>query len=190
MGTSRDTSSRSRARPASDAPRPPRRRARGAASRRTEAPSDDIAEVVRQVRRLDRGLRLAAREVEAAVGASAAQLFVLEQLAGVQAASIGELAERTMTDRSSVSTVVDRLAARGLVARRPSAADRRRAEVRVTAAGRALLARAPKPPTARLVEALASLAPAVVTQLAASLAGLNGAMGLGDAPAPLLFSDG
>jgi DNA-binding MarR family transcriptional regulator len=148
-----------------------------------------VADVVNQVRRLDRGLRLAAREVEAAVGASAAQLFVLEQLAALPAASIGELADRTMTDRSSVSTVVDRLVARGLAVRAPSPTDRRRSEVRVTAAGRALLARAPAAPTARLLDALASMSPTAVTQLATALTRLNDALGLSEA-APLLFGDG
>ena len=190
MGTSGKRGAAKPAGAAAKTPRAARNGARSAGTRRLEAPDDAVAEVVRQVRRLDRGLRLAAREVDAAVGASAAQLFVLEHLAAVPAASIGELAERTMTDRSSVSTVVDRLAARGLVARRPAATDRRRAEVRVTAAGRALLTRAPKPPTARLVAALKSLSPAVVDQLADALGDLNGALGLGDAPAPLLFSDG
>ena len=149
-----------------------------------------LEDVVNQVRRLDRGLRLAAREVEAAVGASAAQLFVLAQLAEVPFASIGELAGRTMTDRSSVSTVVDRLAARGLVVRTTSPTDRRRSDVRVTPAGRALLARAPAPPTARLLGALESLPPSVVTQLATNLRRLNDALGLDSARAPLLFSDG
>lgn len=187
MGTSRDPALRTPTGAASRTSRTPRPRARDAAQGPGSA--GDVAEVVRQVRRLDRGLRLAAREVESVLGASAAQLFVLEQLAAMPAASIGELADRTMTDRSSVSTVVDRLAARGLVARRPSAADRRRAEVRVTAAGRALLARAPKPPTARLIEALKVLSPGDAAQLAATLSRLNDALGLDVAAAPLLFSD-
>jgi MarR family transcriptional regulator, organic hydroperoxide resistance regulator len=190
MGTSRSRGTSSPARPAAKASRTARKGARSAAANASGAPSAAVAEVVRQVRRLDRGLRLAAREVEASVGASAAQLFVLEQLAAVPAASIGELAERTMTDRSSVSTVVDRLTARGLVARKPSDADRRRAEVRVTAAGRALLVRAPKPPTARLIAAMMTLPAAEAEQFATMLTRLNDALGLDAAPAPLLFSDG
>lgn len=173
-------------------PGPAQRGAAGRArapSRASGTVTPGMADVVEQIRRLDRGLRLAAREVEAVIGASAAQLFVLEQLAGARALSIGEIAKRTLTDRSSVSAVVDRLAERGLVARRPSDEDRRRAEVRVTPAGRALLARAPAAPTARLLAALAALPPSTVAHLARDLARLNEALGLGGAPAPLLFGE-
>lgn len=158
-------------------------------TRARRAAGTDVGRVVDAIRRLDRGLRLVAREVEATTGASAAQLFVLRQLSSANAMSISALAERTMTDRSSVSAVVDRLAERGLVVRRPSEQDRRRAEVRVTPAGRALLEQAPAAPTARLLAALEALPGPTVARLARDLARLNEALGLSGAPAPLLFGD-
>ncbi|HEX3158563.1 MAG TPA: MarR family transcriptional regulator, partial [Gemmatimonadaceae bacterium] len=93
------------------------------------------------LRRLVRTLRLSASAIERDIGVSGAQLFVLRQLQQRPAASLNELAERTLTHQSSVSTVVRRLAERGLVARSPAADDARRLEIALTAQGAALARR-------------------------------------------------
>src|SRR5262245_858835 len=103
----------------------------------------EVPVVLDAFRRIVRELRLGARTAERAVGVSAAQLFVLEKLAANPAASVAELAARTLTDPSSVSVVVSRLAERGLVSRTTASADARRAEIALTARGRALARRAP-----------------------------------------------
>jgi len=154
---------------------------------RTRPSRLNAGDVINGVRRLDRGLRLAAREVERATGMSAAQLFVLEQLAEEPAASIGDLASRTLTDRSSVSVILDRLVASRLVTRVQSAGDRRRAEVRITKAGRAVLDRAPTPPGQMLVAALKRMSASDVRKLGMMLRNLNQLLGFVDAP--LLFED-
>ncbi|HMC55272.1 MAG TPA: MarR family transcriptional regulator [Gemmatimonadaceae bacterium] len=165
-----------------------RKSARRAAGSRASRPSRaTTAEVVNGVRRLDRGLRLAAREVERATGMSAAGLFVLEQLVAEPDASIGDLAERTLTDRSSVSVIVDRLVAERLVTRVQSSGDRRRAEVRITKAGRRVLDRAPTAPAEMLVAALRRISASDVRKLGALLRTLNRKLGFEDAP--LLFED-
>jgi len=147
------------------------------------------AETVDAVRRLVRALRLAARGVEGAAGVSSAQLFVLAQLADGVPASLGELAERTLTDRSSVAAVVDRLAERRLVVRGTSAEDRRRAAVRITAAGTALLRRAPRAPTAQLIDALERFGDAELQALTAGLTLLTDRMGLSGGRPPMLFEE-
>jgi len=151
-------------------------------------PATAESDVLSGVRRLERGLRLAARDAERATGLSAAQLFLLEKLSDAEASSIADLAARTHTDRSSVSVVVDRLAAAGLVKRSPSPEDRRRSETRITARGRAVLARAPLSPTAALVGALRGMAASKVRQLASVLAVLNEELGYTEAT--MLFEDG
>src|SRR5690242_3949452 len=93
------------------------------------------AAVLVALRRIVRYLRLADREAEASNGLSAAQLYVLHVLLDEPARSLAEIAERTMTDQSSVSTVVAKLVSRGLVARTVSGDDRRRTQLRLTAAG-------------------------------------------------------
>jgi DNA-binding MarR family transcriptional regulator len=141
------------------------------------------------LRRIVRYLRLADREVEHACGVSVAQLFVLRQLAETPALSLGELAARTLTDQSSVSTVVARLVERGLVARKPAPGDRRRAELRVTAAGHRLAQSAPQVPQAQIIDAIRAMPPGRRTALVRSLDGLAAAIGA-DAVAPrMLFED-
>jgi DNA-binding MarR family transcriptional regulator len=122
-------------------------------------------------------------------GISAAQLFVLQQLGADAHLSLNELAERTLTDRSSVADVVDRLVAQGLVDRTIDPKDRRRALVRITASGRRMLARAPDAPTTALIGALRSLTLAERRALALSLDRLTLALDAADEPATLLFAD-
>jgi len=150
---------------------------------------DSIASAVTSIRRLVRVLRLNAQRTQAVAGVSAAQLFVLEQLRTDDSLSLGELAARTLTDRSSVADVVDRLAAQGLVHRAADPADRRRASVRITPRGRRMLSRAPEAPTTALVAALNELTPRERQTLARSLARLNHALGAADEPATMLFAD-
>lgn len=147
------------------------------------------AAAVDGVRRIFRALRMAAQQTQRAAGISAAQLFVLSSLSNGAASSLTELGERTHTDRSSVADVVERLAAAGLVKRFRSERDRRRMEVRITPAGRALLAQAPAPPTALLIAGLDALADAQLASLADGLKTLTHAMRLEGAPAPMLFED-
>lgn len=151
--------------------------------------ADAVTSSVDSIRRLVRVLRVAAQRTQAAAGVSAAQLFVLQQLRDDNALSVNELAARTLTDRSSVADVVDRLSAQGLVTREVDAADRRRAAVRITAAGRRTLSRAPDAPTTMLIAGLRSLPLREQTALARSLERLHRAMGTSDEPATMLFAD-
>jgi DNA-binding MarR family transcriptional regulator len=139
--------------------------------------------ILNALRRILRMLRLSAVDVQAEVGVSAAQLHVLRHLSEDRdGASIGELAEQTLTDRSSVASVVDRLVASGLAERGISAEDRRRAEVWITRAGQKLISKAPQSPTAQLVSALDSLPDADLLALAKGLTTVVDAVGRDDAP--------
>jgi DNA-binding MarR family transcriptional regulator len=148
--------------------------------------SSDAQSVLDAFRRIVRQLRLSARAAEKTAELSAAQLFVLERLAEASASSIAELAMRTLTDPSSVSVVVQRLVARGLVSRRRASHDARRAELTITAAGRRRLARAPEPAQTRLVAALLRLPARNLRSLARGLTALIQEMGV-EAEAPTMF---
>jgi DNA-binding MarR family transcriptional regulator len=141
------------------------------------------------LRRIVRALRRSARLTEASLGISAAQLFVLHEVAAAGIESINALAERTLTDQSSVSLVVTRLEQRGLVARRDSPHDRRRTGVVVTAAGRRLLDRAPEVTQVRLLGGLARMTTTERTTLARLLASLVGAIEETDVVPPMFFED-
>jgi DNA-binding MarR family transcriptional regulator len=131
--------------------------------------ADDVRSVMNSLRNLVRGLRLSARAAEREAGISGAQLFVLHTLLEGRAASLGELAERTKTDQSSVSVVVQRLVEQRLVARKASKADARRVEIAATARGRALVKRVPETTQARLVAAVGALSKSELTALRRSL---------------------
>lgn len=163
---------------------------RRAPARATATARDpDVQAVLDAVRRIVRALRVSARTTEKRLGISAAQLFVLHSLAEAPADSINDLAERTMTDQSSVSVVVRRLVERGLVTRARDEADARRVQIELSSSGRALIRRAPEAAPVRLIGALCQLPRARRHALARDLTSLVQAMGEGTGPAPMLFED-
>jgi DNA-binding MarR family transcriptional regulator len=147
----------------------------------------DEAEILNSFRRILQALRLAAVQTHNETGVSAAQLYVLQQLDAYGSMSINQLAQATMTDRSSVADVVDRLAHRKLVRRGLSPEDKRRASVQLTDKGRALLAKAPQPPTAQLLAGLTRLSSGELHALATGLNRLVEELGIQDTPTTLLF---
>ena len=147
------------------------------------------AAVMVALRRIVRFLRLADRDAEAAVGLSAAQLFVLASLADQPAGSLAELAQRTLTDQSSVSTVVTRLVERRLVARTPAAHDRRRTQLKITAAGMRVLRTAPRVPQTRMAEVVRAMPARRRTELVRAIEGLATAIGANEVAPQMLFED-
>jgi MarR family transcriptional regulator, lower aerobic nicotinate degradation pathway regulator len=139
------------------------------------------------IRHIVRTLREASRSAERTVGLSAAQLFVLQRLAGARALSVNELAARTLTHQSSVSVVVTKLARRGLVERIRASDDARRVEVSMTNAGRAVLARAPSATQDRLIAALALMGRPARSRLARDLGLLVDVMGIDRRHPPMFF---
>lgn len=150
--------------------------------------SPSSAGTLRALRRLVRALRLADRAAESRLGLSAAQLFVLQCLAEGPASSMAELAGRTLTDASSVSVVVQRLAERGLVVRATAPDDARRTTLRLSASGRRVLAGAPRPPQMDLLAAVEQLGAADREALERLLERVVRGMGIDEsAPAPMFF---
>ena len=141
------------------------------------------------LRRIVQSLRISARAAERLHGISGAQLFVLQLLAEDGPHSVGSLATRTYTHQSSVSVVVSRLAARGLVVRRDGADDARRTEVALTARGRMLLRRAPEAAQTRLITGLQRLTANERRMLANGLAALVLAMGARSEAQALFFEE-
>jgi len=142
------------------------------------------------VRLVDRALRLSSASVERDLGISVAQLYVLRTLRERDGQSVGELARATLTHQSSVSVVVSRLVARGLVRRAVAEGDRRRVELSLTPRGRALVARAPEAVQVRLVRALDALAASERRTLADLLTRWARAASLDGAPPSLFGEDG
>jgi DNA-binding MarR family transcriptional regulator len=149
--------------------------------------ADHLNGVVNALRRIIQAIRLSSSVVHDTLGITGAQLFVLQQLAELPGASLRELADRTLTDQSSVSVVVSRLVAGGHVERRISATDGRRTELTLTPAGRALLRRAPELAQTRLVAALRTTPAPRLRTTAGVLERVARALSPASEPAPMFF---
>ena len=150
--------------------------------------SSEPAAVLVALRRIVRYLRVADREIEAALGLSAAQLFVLHSLAESPASSLAELADRTLTDQSSVSTVVAKLVARKLVVRK-TGADRRRAEIHLSPAGERVVLAAPRAPQISIIAALKAMPATRRGEVVRALEHLASAIGASEVAPAMLFED-
>lgn len=150
---------------------------------------DILRSIMNSIRSIERAVRMENVEVERALGLSLAQLYVLQLLEQHPAASVNELADRTLTHQSSVSVVVRRLTERGLVEKRPSAEDGRRVEIALTDVGRELLARAPNPTQAALIKGLRVLDQPVLETLDDSLHAWLEAMGMREEAPPMFGED-
>lgn len=148
-----------------------------------------LRSIMNSVRSIERAIRMENVEVERALGISLAQLYVLQLLAERPAASVNDLADRTLTHQSSVSVVVRRLTERGLVEKRPSSDDGRRVEIAITDEGRALLARAPNPTQAALLKGLRVLPDSVLTTLDNSLQAWLEQIGMREESPPMFGED-
>jgi DNA-binding MarR family transcriptional regulator len=148
----------------------------------------EIRSVLDSIRRIVRALRVSSRAAEKQAGLSGAQLFVLQKLAEVgRALSLNELAERTVTDQSSVSVIVQKLVKRGLVAVSRSKADGRRIEMVLTPPGRKVIGKSSGAAQERLIQALRTMPPAQRRQLASSLDRFVHETGIADAVPSLFF---
>ena len=147
----------------------------------------DAERVMNAVRRLVRALRSSTAAVERSSGISGAQLFVLRALVERPGQSLRELVAHTLTSQSSVSEVVAKLVAAGLVTRRTAEQDGRRAVLSATARGRALSGSSPPAVQADLVAGLGALPTRTRRTLAEGLEQWLGAAGLEAVPPSMFF---
>ena len=145
--------------------------------------------VLNSLRRTVRAFRTAAQAAEQDLGVTGAQHFVLEKLADAPAASLNELAARTMTHKSSVSVAVSRLVTLGLVRRRPSPTDGRSIVLTLTAAGQRVLHRAPESAQSRLQSALRRFPADQLIRFAGLFERLTEELGAGDVAPLMMFEE-
>ena len=147
-------------------------------------------EIMDQFRRIVHALRSSHRAA-GHLHLTGAQLFVLHVIAGAgRPLSIKEIAEQTQTDQSTVSVVVSRLVDRELIVRKQNSEDTRRAELTLSARGRALQKKAPATVgQQRLAAALERLSPRDARTLLRYLDQVVNEMGIAAEPPQMLFSD-
>jgi DNA-binding MarR family transcriptional regulator len=148
-----------------------------------------VTTVVDALRRIVRVLHRSHRRAEQRWQLSAAQLLVLQRLAEAPSLSVNELADRTYTHQSTVSVVITRLVGRGLVRRSRANDDARRAELALTASGRALLQRAMSSALTQLFDALDAMPTARLRVIGGCLDRVVEALGIGNEPARMFFEE-
>ncbi|GHG98573.1 MarR family winged helix-turn-helix transcriptional regulator [Pseudodonghicola xiamenensis] len=135
----------------------------------TEHHRDRIDQSLIALRRILRATELYERDLAQAAGLTSAQLRVL-QLVGTSGSSTPKALSSTMgVTQATITALVDKLVARGMVKRVPSIADRRQTNVVITEEGRSRLQDAPDALQQRYVQAFAKLADWEQAQLVASL---------------------
>ncbi len=155
--------------------------------RSTTGRGADVALAMDVLRRIVRALRVFTHATEREFGVSAAQFFVLRQLAARPGQSLGELASHTRTSPSSVSEVAAALVKRGLVVRGRAHDDHRRAEFRLTSNGLELLGHAPVSVQEQLVAGFERLPPTDQRVLREGMEAWLAASGLSEVPATMFF---
>lgn len=147
-------------------------------------------DILDAIRRILRSLRESSRAAENELGLSGAQLLVLQFLKSGKPLSVNELAQRTKTHQSSVSTVVTKLFNAHLVKRQASEDDGRKLEIALTTAGAKLLKqKSPALAQEKLFAAISGLSLAKQKQLAELLQQVVEDAGFADQPASLFFED-
>jgi DNA-binding MarR family transcriptional regulator len=106
--------------------------------------SPDTLHLLGALRRIAQSLDTYSKTIEHDAGLTLPQLLLLEALrSDGDALTAGRLAQRVSLTQGTVTSILDRLEARGLVRRTRANDDRRRVLVALTPRGRSLLAKAP-----------------------------------------------
>jgi DNA-binding MarR family transcriptional regulator len=137
-----------------------------------------MGEVLVHFRTVVRAIRRHYQRVEQACGISGAQLWALAHVAESPGLRVGELAHALAIHQSTASNMLDKLESAGLLSRRRSDEDQRVVRLHVTARGRRVLARAPRPLRGVLQQGLHDLPEASLAALNRELATLVRAMHL------------
>ncbi len=135
-----------------------------------ELDMDRIDESLIALRRILRSTELYSKDLAQAAGLTPAQLRVLQIIVGTGGSSTPKaLATQMGVSQATVTVLVDKLVARGLVTRVRSSADRRQTNVVVTEKGRAATDEAPDALQQRYVKAFQQLEDWEQAQLVSSL---------------------
>lgn len=105
--------------------------------------ADSTDAVLVALRRIIRATDIYSQKLRKTVGLTTPQLLVLRTVAQTSDVTLGRVARNLSLSQATVTTLVDRLENGGYIVRARSEEDRRRVFVRLTAAGREVLSRAP-----------------------------------------------
>lgn len=132
-------------------------------------PHNRMDESLIALRRILRATELYGRDLALAAGVTPAQLRVLQIIEEKTDPTPKALATQMGVSQATVTSLVDKLVARGMALRCPSSLDRRQSNIVMTDKGRRTLAEAPDALQQRYVSKFADLADWEQAQLVASL---------------------
>lgn len=116
-------------------------------------------------RRIFKAIQQYSEEVLKAFGVTGPQLWLLKTLRLDEGTSVGELSQKMYLHISTVSGIIDRLEAKGYVARKRGETDRRVVTVHLTAAGKRIVDQAPEPSQGKLLHSLQRLSEKEVLEM-------------------------
>jgi len=139
------------------------------------------------LRRIIRAVDLHSKQLERETGLTTAQIMVLRAISTLGEVTTARLSAEVTLSQATVTTILDRLEARGLVERYRSATDRRIVHSRLTASGKKALRKAPPLLQRRFLDAFEAMDVAGQERIVESLQTVAAMMG-GDRidAAPLL----
>ena len=144
---------------------------------------------LRALRRILRATEIGSRKLATSTGLTPSQLLVLREIDGRDHATPSAIAAALKFSQATITSVVDRLVASGLVTRERSDRDKRQFILNVTANGRKALACAPDMLQSQFTEHFSALATWEQAMILTSLEKLSLILGAQDMDvAPLLDS--
>ncbi len=144
---------------------------------------------LRALRRVLRATEIGNRHLATATGLTPSQLLVLRDIDRRQPVTPGAIAQELDFSQATITTIVDRLEARGLVRRQRGERDRRQFYLSTLDAGRDMLKNAPDPLQTVFTSRFVALPPWEQAMLLAAVERLSALMGVeGIDAAPLLDS--
>ncbi len=109
-----------------------------------------IAEVVQPLHSIFRSVDTFSKRSLKTFGVTGPQIWALRTVHKAGVLTVGELTRQMYLHISTVSGIVDRLEAAGLLTRERQKPDRRIVHLRLTSRGRAVLKRTPEPPRSKI----------------------------------------
>ncbi|MGE0400979.1 MAG: MarR family winged helix-turn-helix transcriptional regulator [Kofleriaceae bacterium] len=159
-------------------------------------PTDEVAqEVLRSIRQIVRSISIHSKTLQRDVGLTVPQLLCLRALFELERddadeITVADISERVHLSPATVSRIIDRLVAAGLVIRERGTIDRRRVSLSLTAAGMERVQTLPSPLQEKFLRGLGELPRPDQLQLLASLRRVAALMDAIDLDAaPLLAPD-
>jgi DNA-binding MarR family transcriptional regulator len=145
-----------------------------------EEREQQIQIITRELRMVYKSIQAHSKIVEKKCGLSSAQLGMLHEIDTTPGMKVSQLASALTIHTSTCSNMLDKLEAKGLIRRDRQKADQRSVHLYITAAGKQVLADAPKPVQGKLTNALNNLNHDQLSALSTSLSNLISALNVPD----------